>query len=103
MPLLFIGIDNWLLELLLFCCRHGFTLAREVIHGHLRHNTSGLFPTHDRNSGVGPHEHQGRIVGTATHSDRKSTRLNSSHVKSSYAVFCLKKKNQTSKQAKTEQ
>src|SRR5690625_1022504 len=27
--------------------------------------------------------------------DRKSTRLNSSHVASSYAVFCLKKKNQT--------
>src|SRR5690606_41447786 len=26
--------------------------------------------------------------------DRKSTRLNSSHVKSSYAVFCLKKKTQ---------
>src|SRR5690606_9226075 len=26
------------------------------------------------------------------HADRKSTRLNSSHVKSSYAVFCLKKK-----------
>src|SRR5690606_41677097 len=25
--------------------------------------------------------------------DRKSTRLNSSHVKTSYAVFCLKKKN----------
>src|SRR5207253_9319667 len=27
------------------------------------------------------------------HQDRKSTRLNSSHVASSYAVFCLKKKN----------
>src|SRR5690606_41639481 len=27
-----------------------------------------------------------------TFSDRKSTRLNSSHVKISYAVFCLKKK-----------
>src|SRR5690606_1182388 len=27
-------------------------------------------------------------------SDRKSTRLNSSHVKISYAVFCLKKKKQ---------
>src|SRR5690606_40300080 len=27
-----------------------------------------------------------------TRSDRKSTRLNSSHVKISYAVFCLKKK-----------
>src|SRR5690606_41674924 len=26
------------------------------------------------------------------HPDRKSTRLNSSHVKNSYAVFCLKKK-----------
>src|SRR5690606_25985702 len=32
----------------------------------------------------------GARVGTA--SDRKSTRLNSSHVKISYAVFCLKKK-----------
>src|SRR5690606_40753601 len=28
--------------------------------------------------------------------DRKSTRLNSSHVKISYAVFCLKKKSDTS-------
>src|SRR5207249_8034049 len=28
--------------------------------------------------------------------DRKSTRLNSSHVSISYAVFCLKKKNGTS-------
>src|SRR5690606_42039115 len=33
--------------------------------------------------------------GTAT-ADRKSTRLNSSHVKISYAVFCLKKKTNTS-------
>src|SRR5690606_41356944 len=29
---------------------------------------------------------------TRTSTDRKSTRLNSSHVKISYAVFCLKKK-----------
>src|SRR5690606_24024883 len=29
---------------------------------------------------------------TPSRSDRKSTRLNSSHVKISYAVFCLKKK-----------
>src|SRR5207302_8036212 len=29
-----------------------------------------------------------------TTADRKSTRLNSSHVKISYAVFCLKKKKQ---------
>src|SRR5215208_7604075 len=30
--------------------------------------------------------------GTAPRRDRKSTRLNSSHVATSYAVFCLKKK-----------
>src|SRR5690606_40911819 len=29
---------------------------------------------------------------TSINTDRKSTRLNSSHVKISYAVFCLKKK-----------
>src|SRR5256886_4204303 len=29
---------------------------------------------------------------TASHADRKSTRLNSSHSQISYAVFCLKKK-----------
>src|SRR6266496_5596271 len=36
-----------------------------------------------------------RIAGRATEAhwrDRKSTRLNSSHVEISYAVFCLKKK-----------
>src|SRR5690349_24588233 len=30
--------------------------------------------------------------GSGGHADRKSTRLNSSHVEISYAVFCLKKK-----------
>src|SRR5436309_4967703 len=33
-----------------------------------------------------------RDAGRPHHRDRKSTRLNSSHVKISYAVFCLKKK-----------
>src|SRR5690606_10404089 len=32
------------------------------------------------------------LLRTAVRRDRKSTRLNSSHVKISYAVFCLKKK-----------
>src|SRR5690606_40169600 len=38
-----------------------------------------------------------RALGILRHcaQDRKSTRLNSSHVKISYAVFCLKKKKQT--------
>src|SRR5215475_15693597 len=33
-----------------------------------------------------------RAITAALPRDRKSTRLNSSHVKISYAVFCLKKK-----------
>src|SRR5690606_40379509 len=33
------------------------------------------------------------VGGIRAGGDRKSTRLNSSHVKISYAVFCLKKKN----------
>src|SRR5690625_7024222 len=33
--------------------------------------------------------------------DRKSTRLNSSHVAISYAVFCLKKKNYLNKKKRT--
>src|SRR2546430_3202923 len=33
------------------------------------------------------------IKGTERGTDRKSTRLNSSHSQISYAVFCLKKKN----------
>src|SRR5690606_41461593 len=35
-------------------------------------------------------------------SDRKSTRLNSSHVKISYAVFCLKKKRHTYRPSRQE-
>src|SRR5690554_2131509 len=36
--------------------------------------------------------HGGRDNGAPGERDRKSTRLNSSHVRISYAVFCLKKK-----------
>src|SRR5258707_2503309 len=35
-------------------------------------------------------------AGAPVRSDRKSTRLNSSHANISYAVFCLKKKEHTS-------
>src|SRR2546430_13613814 len=37
--------------------------------------------------------HCGSRVGAHSKRDRKSTRLNSSHSQISYAVFCLKKKN----------
>src|SRR5690349_22649795 len=38
----------------------------------------------------------------ATYADRKSTRLNSSHVEISYAVFCLKKKKKSRKNTRAE-
>src|SRR3712207_8369106 len=37
-----------------------------------------------------------KITGACFARDRKSTRLNSSHANISYAVFCLKKKNDKS-------
>src|SRR5690625_6776107 len=52
---------------------------------------------------VGERPDQGR--GDEEAQDRKSTRLNSSHVAISYAVFCLKKKKkntQTARRTKTE-
>src|SRR5437773_8435022 len=50
-------------------------------------------PVHGLASLVGwRHEH--RVIDPVT--DRKSTRLNSSHITISYAVFCLKKKNNDS-------
>src|SRR5205807_4133144 len=44
----------------------------------------------DRRSGSGAG--QGKASGIGRDLDRKSTRLNSSHLVISYAVFCLKKK-----------
>src|SRR5690554_7619611 len=38
-----------------------------------------------------------RILGERQRGDRKSIRLNSSHVRISYAVFCLKKKKKKQK------
>src|SRR2546422_6996497 len=43
--------------------------------------------------GLGVEDHEAQAVGADQHLDRKSTRLNSSHGYISYAVFCLKKKN----------
>src|SRR5690606_40024733 len=60
--------------------RHGRTAIRPPASDHITR------PVHPGFQAVGPetvHEPS---------SDRKSTRLNSSHVKISYAVFCLKKK-----------
>src|SRR5699024_12284230 len=52
-------------------------------------------PGHSPEQKVHPHrqdKEQHHKAGLAYFQDRKSTRLNSSHVSISYAVFCLKKK-----------
>src|SRR5690606_41932552 len=43
-------------------------------------------------AGAVPAQHRPQLQRAEPAPDRKSTRLNSSHVKISYAVFCLKKK-----------
>src|SRR5699024_11384532 len=58
----------------------------------------GLFARCRRRQLTGPPSQNGRYINPCILSpllgpDRKSTRLNSSHVSISYAVFCLKKKN----------
>src|SRR5205814_5338450 len=48
------------------------------------------------------HRPPGRSLAAPRRTDRKSTRLNSSHLGISYAVFCLKKKkNKKKKQLQT--
>src|SRR3712207_8209548 len=46
---------------------------------------------HRSPTGCGPAQGPGPLSATST-TDRKSTRLNSSHANISYAVFCLQKK-----------
>src|SRR4051812_49946545 len=66
---------------------------------------STLFPYttlfRSRCHGVGAHVHrpcaEPHERAERDHQDRKSTRLNSSHMSISYAVFCLKKKKNINK------
>src|SRR5690349_24227773 len=51
-----------------------------------------LFRSRRHARGAGGRGAASRMVRAVPCPDRKSTRLNSSHVESSYAVFCLKKK-----------
>src|SRR3712207_7864452 len=54
-------------------------------------DTPGLIPS-GRFSDLIVEEDQLQVIPSTEISDRKSTRLNSSHANISYAVFCLKKK-----------
>src|SRR5690554_2326753 len=59
----------------------------EFFFNHLNNNLANEKPTFERCN-----YHIGEVAKHLATQDRKSTRLNSSHVRISYAVFCLKKK-----------
>src|SRR2546426_9096225 len=62
---------------------------RELVHLDVPARDHDLVPL------VGLRVDDGGVTGRAPFADRKSTRLNSSHLVISYAVFCLKKKKST--------
>src|SRR5690242_21308646 len=82
--------------------RHGIVFLRHFFLLYRRPPRSTLFPYTtlfrsrrqllDRRLHRLPHPHPARRQGEPPDRDRKSTRLNSSHMSISYAVFCLKKK-----------
>src|SRR5258708_14999075 len=65
--------------------------AAVVLANLIASDVSGVRTSADAHDG-----HSRALRGTGVRQDRKSTRLNSSHQIISYAVFCLKKKNQRS-------
>src|SRR5688572_30948482 len=65
----------------------GFTISDRGELDTPRGKVSLVFLTRD------PREHHQIVLASG---DRKSTRLNSSHSQTSYAVFCLKKKTRSS-------
>src|SRR5690606_42056401 len=85
--------------------------ALPIYHGHADERRRGADPRRGRaraglrrvgrrREAAGPARLAGRgerASAGGARGDRKSTRLNSSHVKISYAVFCLKKKTSTRK------
>src|SRR5204863_9171215 len=73
---IFCGGGENILLLTKYCRDEGKVTIEEAIHV-MTGKLAGHFGFHDRGA------------------DRKSTRLNSSHVEISYAVFCLKKKKTT--------
>src|SRR5690348_17713875 len=77
------------------------TLFRSHLSVECRHDAESEFPGRDLHAGRARHSHRERVGARLRRdrrgcgaSDRKSTRLNSSHPSISYAVFCLKKKKQ---------
>src|SRR5207253_3514235 len=70
--------------------RRGLSHANGDLQEHGRGTQEFQQPVRGKRSYREQHQEVHRLPGGAA--DRKSTRLNSSHVAISYAVFCLKKK-----------
>src|SRR5690349_23488240 len=71
-----------------------FRSQRHALVEHALDRRHGVLRGCRRIAGAVRQEHAVRLVAQdVLGRDRKSTRLNSSHVEISYAVFCLKKKN----------
>src|SRR5438105_14395751 len=64
---------------------------------HLSYNSDARAHLTEAPLNLGEPARQGPELPRLGRSDRKSTRLNSSHEWISYAVFCLKKKNKANK------
>src|SRR5436309_8237368 len=80
-------------------CVHAGVPDSDSAHASFRKPPLLLPPSSSMRSRPGSYRKAGKSHAAA---DRKSTRLNSSHVKISYAVFCLKKKKKNKTNAKVE-
>src|SRR5437773_8699670 len=84
-------LDMLILKTLALEPMHGYGIAvrlEQMSKGVFRLNAGSLFVAFQRLERAGLISSEWK----ATEKDRKSTRLNSSHITISYAVFCLKKK-----------
>src|SRR5690606_40163404 len=84
----------WLSAILAFSCTS--TMSQDCINSK---PPAIAYPSTTATTGTGSPGMQAQARPKCSNSgrDRKSTRLNSSHVKISYAVFCLKKKKHRAK------
>src|SRR5262245_63093062 len=74
-------------------------LAEALRYGENPHQSAAFYRAPDIRFGVATaRQAQGKQLSYNNLKDRKSTRLNSSHLGISYAVFCLKKKKQQAKE-----
>src|SRR5438477_1959328 len=76
------------------------TLFRSFLPGHSGAELGRRIVRSAAVSGGRDHVRGPRRVDQPRYGDRKSTRLNSSHMSISYAVFCLKKKNKKTQSCK---